>query len=275
MTESPTPPLDDAQLEELASLIHAYLSTSTLSGKQKLVEDNQGTLLSPEADSVLAALILEYDEDEELQHSLEVHRALLLRCRSDGIHEAFVGLRRQLSGEIAPPDLSAEEADELVGVIGEFLTADDWETSQQWLDAHPELLSAQADAVFEQLINTHERRRERNVVRQLIIHRDLLRTCREIGVEAAFDRLHNPPDALEVIAENTIAVLTDRPEAAADWQRTMHQSRIRAAELDDSMMVALLQAIDALLRGEPVDQVTPSLAGPHAVCWQRIADALA
>lgn len=267
-------PLDDAQLEELAALIHAYLLAPTLAGKQELVEDHQAILLSTEADSVMAGLLLEYDEDEELQHSLEVHRALLLRCRNEGIREAFLGLRRQLSGEHAPPDLSAEDADELVRVIGEFLTTDDWDASRRWLDEHPELLTPQADAVFDRLIDTHERRHERNVVRQLIVHRDLLRACREMGVEAAFDRQLNPPDALDVIAENTIAVLTSRPEAAADWQATVQQSRIRASELEDVMMVALLRAIDALLHGEPADQVAPSLAGPHAICWQRIVDAL-
>lgn len=270
----PTPaPLDGALLDELARLLHEFISTPTFYGKQRLVEDNP-LLLETLADSALAGLIVEYADDEHVRRSLELHRALLRRCREIGTQGAFAELRRTI-GEIDRPDAAADQAvHALVDTIGEFITAASWEDSRRWLEAHPELLSAQADAAFEELIRTHSARGERNVVRQLIIHRDLLRMAREIGVQAAFERMAGPLGALDVIAENTIAVLTARPEERARWAEAVHLSRVRAAELDDQPMLALLRAVSRLLEGEAPAAIVPPLEGEHAACWARIVAAL-
>lgn len=270
----PTPtPLDDALLDELARLLHEFISAPTFYSKQRLVEGNP-LLLETLADSALAGLIVEYADEERIRRSLELHRALLRRCREIGIREAFAELRRTVE-EMDQSDAAPDQAvHALVDAIGEFITAASWEDSRRWLEAHPELLSAQADAVFEELIRTHTARGERNVVRQLIIHRDLLRMAREVGTEAAFERMAGPLGALDVIAENTIAVLTTRPEERARWAEAVHLSRVRAAELDDQPMLALLRAISRLLEGEAPAAIAPDLEGEHAACWTRIVSAL-
>ncbi len=270
----PTPsPLDDALLDELARLLHEFISAPTFYRKQRLVEGNP-LLLETLADSALAGLIVEYADEEHVRRSLELHRALLRRCREIGIREAFAELRRT----VEEMDRSAATADQavhaLVETIGEFITATSWEDSRRWLEAHPELLSAQADAVFEELIRTHTARGERNVVRQLVIHRDLLRMAREVGTQAAFERMAGPLGALDVIAENTIAVLTTRPEERARWAEAVHLSRVRAAELDDQPMLTLLRAVSRLLEGEAPAAIAPDLEGEHAACWARIVAAL-
>jgi hypothetical protein len=107
-----------------------------------------------------------------------------------------------------------------------------------------------------------------------MVHRDLLRACGEIGVEAAFDRMENPPDVLDIIADNTIAVLTDRASEHKSWQETVDQSRIHAAETGDESMLVLLRAISRLLSGEDPAAVEMPLDGAYRACWQRILAAL-
>ncbi len=277
MPDAPDTPLDDGLLDELAHLLHEFLTAPTFTAKQRLVEHNARLLLGNEADSALAGLHLTYADDETLLAALSHHQRLLRRCREIGVREAFLELRRQLGeGPAAsdPADIDEAEAAALVDTIGEFITAGDWEVSRRWLEAHPELLTASADAVFERLIHTHQARHEMNVVRELVIHRDLLRACREIGVEAAFERTQNPPATLDVIAENTIAVLTGQPGVRAGWQETVRLARIRAAELDDGPMLALLRAVDRLVAGEPPESIAPALGGEHAACWARIVGAV-
>ena len=267
--------LNPDDFDELAHLLHEFITAPTFYAKQRLVEGNARLLLSSVADSALAGLRLSYDGDSNVQEALDQHRRLLRRCREIGVRNAFLELRRLLGERPSASAAPGGELDEagalaLVDVIGEFVTAADWSDSRRVLDAHPELLSSGADAVFERLIRTHEARHELNVVRQLIVHRDLLRRCREVGSDAAFERMANPPHELDIIAENTIAVLTDRRVEWADWQEAVRQSRIRAAELGNGPMLSLLQAVSRLLAGEAPDAIKPDLDGPYAECWARI-----
>jgi hypothetical protein len=244
----------------------------TFHRKQRLVESNP-LLLRTEADSALAGLILEYAGDDHVSESLLLHRSLLKRCREIGVRDAFLELRVTLGEPPLAETYEPSPTQALVDTIGEFITQDDWQAARQWLDQHPELLSKEADDAFEALIRTHTARNQPAVVRALIIHRDLLRTCREIGVDAAFERMLNPPATLDLIAENTIAVLTDREEERDNWAETVRLSRVRAAELDDQPMLDLLRAISRLLLGDPPDTIAVKLDGEHAACWQRILDA--
>lgn len=269
----PDDPLDEQAQLELAGLLFEMITSPTFASKQRLVEGNP-LLLSGTADSALAALLLQYADDEDIRQSLELHRALLRRCSEIGVREAFLELRQTLDELDRPLSAAEQEVRALVNSIGEFITAPNWEESRRWLDAHPELLGAQADRVFDGLIESHTARQEHNVVRQLVIHRDLLRTCREIGVEAAFERMANPPDVFNLIAGNTIAVLTEKPGERERWAEVVGQSRVRAAELDDAPMLALLRAISRLLEGEPPDLIAPELDGEHAACWAQITAAL-
>ncbi len=267
--------LDDDQMDELAVLLHEFITTPTFHGKQRIVEGNHALLLSDEADATLAGLLLAYGDDDDLREALTFHRDLLRRARQIGVMEAFVESRRNL--EQAPSGdggLTAEQAQALVDVIGEFITADDWESSYALLSEHPELLTPEAEAVFERLIETHSSREQHNVVRQLIIHRDLLRACQDIGVEAAFQRMMDPPDVLDILADNTIIVLTSQPEDRETWAEAVRQSRVRAAELGQDDMLALLKAISRLLDGLMPGDIEPPPEGPHAACWRRIVETI-
>ncbi len=267
-------PLSESEMDELAHVLHDFITEGGFSRKEDIVARNQRLLLSHEADSALAGLILNYGDDEDVHQALNVHRSVLRRARAIGVRAAFQELWDTVQ-EGGPGDgtLSPQAAEALVEVIGEFITAEDWDAARALLDAHPELLSPEADAVFGGLLETHQARRELNVVRQLTIHRDLLRRCREIGVDAAFERMANPPDTLDMLVENTVAVLTGRAAEREAWQSAINLSRVRAAEQGDAPMLALLQAIGQLLAGTPPEDIQPP-SGPTAGAWRRILDGI-
>jgi len=267
-SETPDQITDD-QINELAALLHEFINAETFYGKQRLVEGN-AVLLSNLADSALAGLQLEFQDNPVWSQSLLMHRSLLRRCNVVGIREAFEEFRDLMGETPNAVDYESVQVQALVDSIGEFITAEDWNDARHWLEDHPELLRPDADRVFDRLIATYKSRGQSNIVRELIVHRDLLRTCREIGIEAAFERMANPPETLDVIAENTIAVLTDRPDERDNWLETVRLSRVRAAELNDLPMRDLLRAVSSLLDDVPPDEIAADLEGDHAACWNRI-----
>jgi hypothetical protein len=169
------------------------------------------------------------------------------------------------------------DVEALLQAVVEFVNTEDWEAAQRVLEAHPELLSPEADTAFEGFILAAEERNEPEIVRHLTMHRDLLRTCRESGVEEAFRRLADSPDesdVLDAIANNTIAVMTDRPDRREEWFGVVQGIQAQAEEHDFAPMVALLDAITRLLMGESPNEIAPKLEGPYAACWERIVEAL-
>lgn len=68
-----------------------------------------------------------------------------------------------------------------------FIQARTWAATRRVLADHPELLSDEADDVLSQLIaSARESEEGGDTERILTEHRDLLRRCREVGVEQAF-----------------------------------------------------------------------------------------
>ena len=82
----------------------------------------------------------------------------------------------------------------LMEIIAAFTAASSWAESRRMLEAYPELLSPQADKVFEAMIQYGSGDNQVQIIEQLITHRDLLRLCRQIGVEEAFKRTVDPPE---------------------------------------------------------------------------------
>lgn len=83
----------------------------------------------------------------------------------------------------------------LMETIAAFTAAPNWTESRQLLDAHPELLSPQADKVFDAMIQFGSGENQAQIIEQLAAHRDLLRLCRMIGVDEAFKQTIDPPDS--------------------------------------------------------------------------------
>jgi len=83
---------------------------------------------------------------------------------------------------------------QLMETIAAFTAAPNWDASRQLLDEHPELLSPQADKLFEAMIQYGSGENQAQIIEQLTTHRDLLRLCRIIGVKEAFKQTVDPPD---------------------------------------------------------------------------------
>src|SRR5512135_2654812 len=78
---------------------------------------------------------------------------------------------------------------QLLRAIRKFVEAKTWSESKRILEQHPELLSDKADAFLEHLIaeQTNE-----DVIVNLTQHHELLRRCRDVGLDAAFAHLVGP-----------------------------------------------------------------------------------
>jgi len=63
----------------------------------------------------------------------------------------------------------------------------------RFLEAHPELLTDEADAVLRQLIDTARAHGDEAALRIFERHRALLRRCREVGIEQAFAEFSGGP----------------------------------------------------------------------------------
>lgn len=125
-----------------------------------------------------------------LQEALDIFEAL------DAMHEA-----RQVQALIDERcGMAASLKDDgairrLMEIIAAFTAAPNWAESRQLLEAHPELLSSQADKVFDAMIEFGSGEGQAQIIEQLATHRDLLRLCRMVGVAEAFKQTVDPPDA--------------------------------------------------------------------------------
>ena len=75
---------------------------------------------------------------------------------------------------------------QLFEVIQAFVQADTWAASQGIVEAHPELLSDEADQLLGQLVAIAHQQGDAQAESAFSAHRQLLAHCRQVGVEAAF-----------------------------------------------------------------------------------------
>ena len=74
---------------------------------------------------------------------------------------------------------------QLFDVIQTFIQADTWAASQRVIEAHPELLSDEADQLLGQLVGVARQQGDAQAEGAFTEHRQLLARCRQVGVEAA------------------------------------------------------------------------------------------
>jgi hypothetical protein len=75
---------------------------------------------------------------------------------------------------------------QLFDIIQAFIQADTWAASQRVIEAHPELLSDEADQLLGQLVAVAHQQGDGQAEDAFTEHRQLLAHCRQVGVEAAF-----------------------------------------------------------------------------------------
>jgi tetratricopeptide (TPR) repeat protein len=98
---------------------------------------------------------------------------------------------------------------------------------------------------------------------------------------ACWDRIvqgiENPPEqpnTLDLIAANTIAVMTEHKSRREEWFDAMQQLKTQAQGYKDAPMVALAEAVIKLLQGDAIESIQPELEGSCAACWDRIVQGI-
>ena len=203
----------EAALRALTQTLEEFIRARTWDESRRILEAHP-ELLTDEADAMLGRLIdaAQAQGDEAAIRIFERHRALLRRCREVGVEEAFAELRR---------------GSELVQALLAFIQAETWEESRRILEAHPELLTDEADAVLGQLIDAAQAQGDEAALRIFERHRALLRRCREVGIPRAFAEKMLPFGeilALQRRAENEPSLW---PGVLQAWQELIRESEKR------------------------------------------------
>lgn len=154
---------------ELQAALKQFLNAQTLKQAVKIVKQYP-ELLSEDVDRLLQQMI-EAERKKSKHHDLEEHHEWLDRCRESGIGEEARILR-------------------LLQSIEEFVGAKTWGEAQGIVEAHPDLLSDEADTyLLRWQLNAY---RGNEASWMLNERRELLRRCRQIGIAEAFaEKLHN------------------------------------------------------------------------------------
>ncbi|MGK7878462.1 MAG: hypothetical protein AB4426_35725 [Xenococcaceae cyanobacterium] len=79
-----------------------------------------------------------------------------------------------------------ESVEQILAAFEQFIRAKTWTESQQVLEAHPELLSEEADRVIQQRIAEVRQQGNEEVARVFSEHYELIARCREVGIEKGF-----------------------------------------------------------------------------------------
>lgn len=261
-TSSASEGIDSQLMEAIAAFVNAedWATSREILGRNPL-------LLSEEADRLFERLIRAYlvQNNLRLAYHLAIHRDLLRACREVGYAEAF----RLIS---TPPSA------EMVRTIAEFIHAEDWQSARQTVEAHPELLSREAEAAFQVLMQAAILEEDNESLETLAAHQMLLRACRQLGIEEAFRRAESAPDEaaveqmilLSVVGHNTLAVLLHEPQKREEWAEKVRQLQGGARAAGDEQGVRLFGAILRLLGGKPIAALRPRLSGVYAEVWEAI-----
>jgi CHAT domain-containing protein/tetratricopeptide (TPR) repeat protein len=156
--------------------------------------------------------------------------------------------------------MPAPNPERLLALLQQFINAPSWDASRRIVEQHPELLTEEADALLARVLEAY--RNDPRAQRLLNEHRDLLRRCREDGIEAAFAGREtgdaDPEAALRAILEQA----ESDPEARAALEALQHQAAQHP----------LMQAIEALIEADSPAEVLDAMQA-HPILLSDEADA--
>lgn len=171
----------------LMSLLMQFSAMPSLGGAQRLVERHP-ELLSPAAEVGMEMLVMSARQTGHSETVDQVIKAqqLLDRCRTIGVQPAFSEARSPADAGTDDEEYDySEEKLRLAAAIMEFVTAPTLEASKRVLMQHDELLSDIADRAFDVIIAGAEPAGDA-AAEMLRKHQNLLRQCRAVGVDRAF-----------------------------------------------------------------------------------------
>jgi tetratricopeptide (TPR) repeat protein/HEAT repeat protein len=172
---------------ELVGTILEWVGCKDWSTSRRLFEEHP-ELLSPPTEPVFETLIQGFEdhEDSEATRNLARYLELLRLCKELGA--AFV--YDQLEG---PSDI--------MKAIKELGSAKGWEEARRILHDCPQLLSPEADLVYEIPIRIEQANEDAYREEILTMNRDLCLMAKEIGIDEAVEYFADPPHVTEAIKE--------------------------------------------------------------------------
>ncbi|MCD4685186.1 MAG: hypothetical protein K8S97_04545, partial [Anaerolineae bacterium] len=192
-------PIGDT-MQPIMQAIQALISAQDIQGVKAVIQQHESVLLTDEADTVFTQNIDNVPPGTPPQavEALKHHRELLRLCRQNGIDTTFERLEQgaAASGPGAPgADGSGPGGTPpIIEAIQAILTAPNIDalkaSIQQFADI---LLTDEADMILTQNIDNAPADAPPGLVEALKDRREILRVCRQMGVEEAFNRLGGPP----------------------------------------------------------------------------------
>lgn len=149
-------------------------------------------VLSDRVDAYLVNILDNLQEEEMDLAPFVASRIRTLRlCRLIGVDQVF-----------------QQEIAKKLSLIGNFLDFKTWEQSQEFLENHPELVQEQVELLVDCLAQVQLDRESSARVQE---HRELLKRCREVGIDRAFQEKIKALDLLEIEALylSNITVITE------------------------------------------------------------------
>ena len=192
--------------DEVTETVVTFIFAESWGERKCIVEEFRDVLLTDTADEVLADLITSNKDDEDTVNALEEHRALLARCRQEGIDAAFAE-DLQPSPATQRHQGTDVEWDQVRDAVADFVNIRPWVASKLVLKQRQELLLTDtANEVLAGLISSNKDDEE--TVGVLEEHRQLMARCREKGIDAAFaERSQKKQPFLEWAREWLIAIV--------------------------------------------------------------------
>lgn len=122
------------------------------------------------------------DHDQDESHAAwlvdRLSESLADAWRDEWLADGLLGVRR----DMLPAALHAELGD----AIQRLFQPETWEHARDVVEAYPELVSPEADALLEQMIANARIRQDANAEAMFVEYRDVLRRCGEAGIGQAF-----------------------------------------------------------------------------------------
>jgi tetratricopeptide (TPR) repeat protein len=205
--------------------------------------------------------------------------AIIRKCIEE---DTFMGHWRTLAGERPLPDLPPiDDRQSLIQTIIDLIQAPTWQTSQQFLEAHPELLQSEVDAVLLELAAQQEHEGARKTIET---HRLLLQRCREIGIAAAFAEqgAGQDPESTFLAALNDLCVQVIRVLGTGETEQrealSIQIEHIMRGDLPVEGAHEFLQVLATWLHGQDLQALErqgQALSSPFREVYEQMVTAVA
>nr|MBA2677211.1 tetratricopeptide repeat protein [Ktedonobacteraceae bacterium] len=167
-----------------------------------------------------------------------------------------------------------EISKEAVQAVRDFVNAEDWNATLEVVQTQHELLfRPEVETLFEQNIAQARTIGEEHALQLLEVYLTILRACKDMGIQQAFDQLFAAQeDALPFDAElisGSIAALLGSPQERLEYMQFLTE---QASSTQDEELKALIRVIQlALFSKEDLSQLGRDLQGVYRHAWETIA----